>query len=270
MKTRIVYTQKQILNALRNIKMHQFQKGLVGCHTSFLPWFLKQARLLLNRAASQRMWMYSSRSAAAAQMSCFAAVISSSRCRQRLQRPSALPASTSTCTLSSSLLVQCPYVTTTPQSGFKWLKVSHTILAKTRQKQIDSSLFDVISRIFPEQNSSAKTSSLACVDVDMQIVLVFIGVKPQRKKKGRNLFEMPTKNYVFFSAARYKKDIIFGGHLKQISTLLISLGLQVHRVSNTDDHKTRLSCYSFSVVMNWQINKKYQCFASAYNIYGAK
>jgi hypothetical protein len=30
------------------------------------------------------------------------------------------------------------------------------------------------------------------------------------------LFEKPTKNDVFFSAASCKKDIIFGGHLKQI------------------------------------------------------
>ena len=44
-------------------------------------------------------------------------------------------------------------------------------------------------------------------------------------KKGWNLFEMPTKNDVFFSAASCKKDIIFGGHLKQILSLLISLGL---------------------------------------------
>ena len=35
----------------------------------------------------------------------------------------------------------------------------------------------------------------------------------------------PTKNDVFFSGASCKKDIIFGGHLKQILALLISLRL---------------------------------------------
>ena len=39
---------------------------------------------------------------------------------------------------------------------------------------------------------------------------------------------MATKNDVFFSAASCKKDIIFGGHLKQISVLLISLGLYAY------------------------------------------
>ena len=37
-----------------------------------------------------------------------------------------------------------------------------------------------------------------------------------QNKKDRNLFEMPTKNDVFFSAASCKKDTIFGGHPKQI------------------------------------------------------
>jgi hypothetical protein len=32
--------------------------------------------------------------------------------------------------------------------------------------------------------------------------------------KGQNLFEVPTENDVFSSAASCKKDIIFGGHLK--------------------------------------------------------
>ena len=50
-------------------------------------------------------------------------------------------------------------------------------------------------------------------------------LKLWQNKKDRNLFEMPTQNDAFFSAASCKKDIIFGGHLKQISTLLISLGL---------------------------------------------
>jgi hypothetical protein len=36
---------------------------------------------------------------------------------------------------------------------------------------------------------------------------------------------MSTKNDVFFSVASCKKDIIFGGHFKQISALPISLGL---------------------------------------------
>jgi len=40
---------------------------------------------------------------------------------------------------------------------------------------------------------------------------------------------MPTKNYVFFSAASCKKDIIFGGHLKQTLAFLISLGLYDNR-----------------------------------------
>ena len=45
-------------------------------------------------------------------------------------------------------------------------------------------------------------------------------LKLWQNKKCRNLFEMPTKNDVFFSAA-----IIFDGHLKQIFDILISLGL---------------------------------------------
>ena len=32
--------------------------------------------------------------------------------------------------------------------------------------------------------------------------------------KGQNLFEVPTENDVFFSAASCKKDILFGGHFK--------------------------------------------------------
>jgi hypothetical protein len=32
--------------------------------------------------------------------------------------------------------------------------------------------------------------------------------------KGQNLFEVPTENDVFSSAASCKKDVIFGGHLK--------------------------------------------------------
>ena len=39
---------------------------------------------------------------------------------------------------------------------------------------------------------------------------------------------MPTQNDAFFSAASCKKDIIFGGHLKQISVLLISLGFSAN------------------------------------------
>ena len=42
-----------------------------------------------------------------------------------------------------------------------------------------------------------------------------------QNKKGKNLFEMPTKNDVFFSAASCENDMIFGGHLKQISALPI-------------------------------------------------
>jgi hypothetical protein len=36
---------------------------------------------------------------------------------------------------------------------------------------------------------------------------------------------MLTKNDVFFSAASFKKDIVFDGHLKQILAFLILLGL---------------------------------------------
>ena len=43
----------------------------------------------------------------------------------------------------------------------------------------------------------------------------------QRTMKGRNFFEMPTKNYVFFTAGSWEKDIIFSGHLKQILALLV-------------------------------------------------
>ena len=46
-------------------------------------------------------------------------------------------------------------------------------------------------------------------------------LKPQQNKKVQNLFEMPTKNDVFFTAGSQQKDIIFGGHLKQISALHI-------------------------------------------------
>jgi hypothetical protein len=46
---------------------------------------------------------------------------------------------------------------------------------------------------------------------------------------------MPTKNDFFFSAATCKKDIIFGGHLKQISALLISLGLTKKRNINFEN-----------------------------------
>ena len=46
-------------------------------------------------------------------------------------------------------------------------------------------------------------------------------IKPQRNKKGRNFFETPTKNYIFFTAGSWEKDIIFSGHLKQISALLV-------------------------------------------------
>ena len=50
-------------------------------------------------------------------------------------------------------------------------------------------------------------------------------LKLWQNKKGSDLFEMLAKNDVFLSAASCKKDIIFGGHLKQISALLISLEL---------------------------------------------
>jgi hypothetical protein len=36
---------------------------------------------------------------------------------------------------------------------------------------------------------------------------------------------VPAKNDVFFSAASYKKDIIFGGHLFSFSAVRILLGL---------------------------------------------
>ena len=41
-------------------------------------------------------------------------------------------------------------------------------------------------------------------------------LKLWQSKKDRNLFEMLAKNDVFFSGASCKKDIIFGGLLKQI------------------------------------------------------
>ena len=41
---------------------------------------------------------------------------------------------------------------------------------------------------------------------------------------------MPTKNDVLFIAGNWKKDNIFGGHLNQISDLLISLGLYYYEV----------------------------------------
>ena len=34
--------------------------------------------------------------------------------------------------------------------------------------------------------------------------------------KAEYLFKMPTKNDVFFTAGSWEKDIILGGHLKQI------------------------------------------------------
>jgi hypothetical protein len=39
------------------------------------------------------------------------------------------------------------------------------------------------------------------------------------------MFEMPTRNDVFFLPVSRKKVINFGGHLKQISSLLVPLGL---------------------------------------------
>ena len=36
-------------------------------------------------------------------------------------------------------------------------------------------------------------------------------LKLQQNKKGRNLFEMPTKDDVFFSAVSCKKDIVLVG-----------------------------------------------------------
>ena len=44
----------------------------------------------------------------------------------------------------------------------------------------------------------------------------------QRNKKDQNLFEMSTKNDVFFAAGCWERDIIFGGYLKQILALLLS------------------------------------------------
>ena len=61
------------------------------------------------------------------------------------------------------------------------------------------------------------------------IFVTFFGrifvIKLWQNKKGRNSFEMPTKNDVFFSAGSCKKDIIFGGHLFSFLALLIYLGL---------------------------------------------
>ena len=45
--------------------------------------------------------------------------------------------------------------------------------------------------------------------------------KSERNDKGLNLFEIPTKNDVFFTTASWEKGIIFGRHLAQISALLI-------------------------------------------------
>ena len=69
-----------------------------------------------------------------------------------------------------------------------------------------------------------KNTNAASDIISLQQYLL-VSLKLWQNKKGWNLFEMPTKNDVFFSAAICKKDIIFGGHLKQISALLILLGL---------------------------------------------
>ena len=69
-----------------------------------------------------------------------------------------------------------------------------------------------------------KNTNTASDIISLQQYLL-VSLKLWQNKKGRNLFEMPTKNDVFFSAASYKKDIIFGGHLKKILNLCILLGL---------------------------------------------
>ena len=86
--------------------MHQFQKGLVGCHTSFLPWFLKQAKAIVKQGGEskdvdvqQPQRHRCSVDVVLRRSHIFKPV------QIAVQRPSALPASTSTCTLSSSLLV---------------------------------------------------------------------------------------------------------------------------------------------------------------------
>ena len=53
--------------------------------------------------------------------------------------------------------------------------------------------------------------------------IYFLILKLWQNKKGRNLFEMPTKNDVFFSAGSWEKDI--GGHLKTtLAPLLFRYG----------------------------------------------
>ena len=48
---------------------------------------------------------------------------------------------------------------------------------------------------------------------------------------------MPPKNYLFFTAGSWEKDINFGGHLKHISALLILSELYNHRnVPNLDPY----------------------------------
>ena len=51
------------------------------------------------------------------------------------------------------------------------------------------------------------------------------GIKLWQNKKGCKLFGMPSRN-----DASWKKDIIFGGHFKQILARLISLGLYLGKV----------------------------------------
>ena len=65
-------------------------------------------------------------------------------------------------------------------------------------------------------------------------------LKLWQNKKDQNLFEMPTKNNTFFSVARCKKDIIFGGRLKQIMVLLISLGFSFFKSSKNPESKIQI------------------------------
>ena len=117
--------------------MHQFQKGLVGCHTSFLPWFLKQAKAIVKQGGE-----------------------------------------------SKDVDVQQPQ--------------------RHRRCSVDVVLRR--SHIFkPVQIEAAEAVSLACVDVDMYIVLVFIGVVSLRYDNAAEWFQMAKSSTYLLKSSKTRQ-----------------------------------------------------------------
>ena len=77
----------------------------------------------------------------------------------------------------------------------------------------ETSIKDVYYQFLQRYLPTPKLNSL-------QVIIRNVPIKHQALKlwirRSEYLFGMPTKNDVFFSAASCKKDIIFGGHTKQI------------------------------------------------------